>query len=104
MGQHLGHNKMQNMLRNNLEKKGIIAEECKAFHLIAHGPLFPEAKDDWEKHCERRDIVSALEKQLAEDLKSSGYNVLNEVKARNPLDQQLWASVRIAFAGHFLRL
>jgi hypothetical protein len=102
MGQHLGHQPSQNMLRKNLEKKGIKPEVCTAFHLIAHGPLFAEAAPKvMELHKPIRDKVAALEKALAEELKTSGYEVLNTVKCKMPLDAEMFATVRTAFATHF---
>lgn len=103
MGQHLGTNERQNMVRRHLEGRGVSPEACTSFELIAHGPIFEEAKD-WQTHKERRDVVAALEKELAESLKLSGYEVLNEVKSRRALDVRLWATVRGAFAAHFPKL
>jgi hypothetical protein len=103
MGQHLGHQKNQNALRKHLEKQGIVPEECASFHLVAHGPIFPEA-ENMALHLEPRDIVAAMEKALADALKEAGYNVLNTVKCRMCLDQELWETVRWAFAQHFPKL
>ena len=100
MGQHLGHQKTQNALRKHLESRGIEPEQCRAFHFIAHGPLFPEAAD-MEAHAVPRDIVAALEKALADALKSAGYEVMNVVRCRKPLDEELFARVRAAYAAHF---
>ena len=100
MGQHLGNNPHQNMVRRHLESRQVSPEACKSFELIAYGPLFPEATD-WPTHVERRNIVGALEKKLAEALKSAGYDVLNSVRDRHPLDAGRWAEVREAFAAHF---
>lgn len=100
MGQHLGHQKTQNALRKHLEGRGINPERCRAFHLIAHGPLFPQAKD-METHRRPRDIVAALEKALADSLKAAGYEVMNVVHCRKPLDAALFAKVRAAFGAHF---
>ena len=57
-----------------------------------------------EKHKPLRDVVAAMEKQLAEDLSNAGYNVLNVVHCKKPLDIVLWKDVRSAFANHFERL
>ena len=100
MGQHLGSNERQNMVRRHLERRGVAPEACTSFELIAHGPIFEEAQD-WETHKERRDVVAALEKALADGLRLSGYEVLNEVKDRHDLDARLWSVVREAFAAHF---
>ena len=103
MGQHLGTNERQNMVRRHLEERGAPPEKCAAFDLIAHGPIFPEA-GDWETHRGRRDVVAALEKALAEGLAGAGYDVLNTVRDRHVLDEVLWAEVREAFAAHFPQL
>jgi hypothetical protein len=100
MGQHLGHQKNQNALRKYLESNGIEPERCHAFHLIAHGPLFPQAQD-MASHLAPRDIVAALEKALAEALTAAGYDVMNTVYCRKPLDARLFAKVQAAFAAHF---
>lgn len=100
LGQHLSHRREQNALRRNLELLGIVPEQCDAFHLVAHGPLFPEV-GDMEAHRGPRDIVAALEKALADALRGAGYRVLNTVACRKPLDEVLFASVRTAFAADF---
>lgn len=99
MGQHLGFNKNANVLRRRLEKEGVVAEECK-FRMVAHGIILEEA-DNWNDHQERRDVVAALEKSLADTLAGAGYNVLNTVHCRQPLDEILWAMVRAEFARDF---
>jgi hypothetical protein len=103
MGQHLGHQKTQNALRKHLEERGIAPERCRTFHLIAHGPLFPQAKD-MEAHKKPRDIVAALEKALADALEEAGYRVMNTVHCRKLLDAELFAGVRAAFSAHFPEL
>ena len=103
MTQHLGKQKNSNALRRNLLKEGIEAEDCKSFDLIAHGPIFDEVlnigsrHERMEKHKPLRDVVAAMEKQLAEDLSNAGYNVLNVVHCKKPLDIVLWKDVRSAF-------
>lgn len=103
LGQHLGHQKTMNMLRQNIERRGMRPEDCSSFELIAHGPLFPPATD-MDTHREPRDTVAALEKALAESLRAAGYDVLNTVNSRRLPDQRLWAEVRRAFSLHFARL
>ena len=100
MGQHLGNNPQQNMVRRHLEKREVSPEACKSFKLIAYGPLFCEATD-WSTHVERRNVVGALEKALAEALKSAGYDVLNSVRDRHSLDEGLWEEACKEFACHF---
>ena len=103
MGQHLGHQKESNALRKHLERRGVCPEKCIEFQMIAHGPLFPQSAD-MKTHRPPRDTVAALEKALADALGTSGYQVLNTVRCRKPLDGTLWALVRDAFAAHFPRL
>ena len=100
MGQHLGTNDRQNPVRRHLEQRGIPPERCTSFRLIAYGPIFEEARDR-RTHTERRDIVAALERALAESLARSGYDVLNEVRSRKRLDVQRWIETREAFAAYF---
>lgn len=112
MGQHLGRAKTQNALRRTLKKYEIIPENCAQFHFISHGPLYDEIASEigatrdarMAKHLPLRDIVGAMEKALADGLRSAGYDVLNTVNCNWPLDQDLWAPVRSAFAVHFPRL
>jgi len=103
MGQHLGHQKNQNALRKYLENRGIKPERCYAFHLVAHGPLFPQAVD-MNAHKRPRDVVAALEKALADALTQVGYEVMNKVNSRMPLDRRRFAQVRRAFAVAFPNL
>ena len=111
MSQHLGRQKKSNALKRNLlTKVGINAEECELFDLIMHGPIFDEVphigtRDErMEKHKPLRDIVAAMEKQLADDLGAAGYNVLNKVHCKRPLDVVIWKDVRQAFAAQFKHL
>ena len=73
------------------------------FRLLAHGPILDEA-DGMDAHKERRDLVGALEKKLAEDLAARGYEVMNTVNCLKPLDEQMYAEVRAAFASVFREL
>lgn len=99
MGQHLGYSKNSNMLRKHLVERGVDPEEC-TFRLIAHGPIFPEVPDrDMEQHKAARNVVGALEKQLADDLVAAGYDVMNTVNCAWPLDEHQYNPVRAAFAG-----
>ena len=101
MGQHLGFAKNSNMLRRHLNKYGIKPEGC-IFRLIALGPI--EAESDAAtrlEHDERRDVVAALEKALADALRTAGYGVMNTVQCRKPLDVQLFAEIRASFATCF---
>lgn len=104
MAQHLGFAKTSMMLRKHLDAKRIDPKLC-GFRLIAHGPILPEAEDrTWDLHKERRDIVGALERDLCKALAEAGYNVMNVVKSKAPLDSALFRDVRRAFADTFTRL
>ena len=103
MGQHLGNNKKQNALRRQLLKKGVEPEDCDSFELISHGPLFPE-QNDLEAHKQPRDIVAALEKELRDSLFEAGYQVLNIVHCRKPLDEERWFDVHAAFVKYFPKM
>lgn len=105
LGQHLGDNIHQNMLRKHLVQMNIQPESCNTFRLIAHGPIFPEGpKNDMERHKPVRDKIAALEKALAEALSASGYKVLNTVRSRMPIDPERFVQVRVAFSEHFPKL
>jgi hypothetical protein len=99
MGQHLGSAKNSSMLRNHLESRQLVPEQC-TFRLVAHGPILPEA-DDWPTHVERRDQLGAIEKRLADDLGDVGYEVMNTVNCLKPLDEELYAATRDALAPEF---
>jgi hypothetical protein len=99
MGQHLGTTKTSSMLRNHLDGRELAPEQC-TFRLVARGPILEEANDK-HIHYERRDVIGALEKKLAEDLLSAGYDVMNTVHCRKPLDEGLYLEVRAAFAAEF---
>lgn len=112
MGQHLGTMKNQNALRARLKDKGIEAEDCRNFHLVSHGPLYPEvAKAEgldrdtlMALHRPFRDEVGAYERDLALALKEAGYRVLNTVKCKWSGNPARWLEIRAAFAHHFPRL
>ena len=103
MGQHLGKNKRENMLRRHLEESGLCPEECKSFELLAYGPLFSE-KEDMDAHKPLRDKIAALERDLQRALSEVGYKVLNKVRSRTPTDPQLWDQVRQEFTNYFPKL
>lgn len=101
LSHHLGPNEKSNALRKNLEKRKFVAEECRAFRLFACGPIFPESELN---HSHFRDVIAAVEKALADAMHAAGYDMLNEVKSRKPLDQKLWREVAGIFRKHFPRL
>jgi hypothetical protein len=102
MGQHLGFRNESNALRRHLEARGLKPEEC-SFRLVAYGPVLKEGKAK-EEHRPRRDKVGALEKALADTMSAAGYQVLNTVTCKQPLDKAAFGEVREAFAEHFPRL
>jgi hypothetical protein len=118
MGQHLGSAETQNALRKHLRNRNIAPEKCQSFEIVTHGPIYPEvdkpenfSHEDkllrlalMEKHRPLRDIVGAMEKQLALDLKAAGYEVMNTVKWSHDVEPELWKPIRAAFAQHFPRL
>lgn len=112
MGQHLGFVETQNALRKHLRKRGVEPEDCHAFHLISHGPVYPEIdKPEGEdrvaqmaRHMPLRNLVGAMEKALAEELVAAGYDVMNDVKWSHPFDDAVWEDVRKAFSEHFPKL
>lgn len=97
MGQHLGAAKNSSMLRNHLGKREVDPRLC-SFRLIAHGPILAEAVG-MEAHKESRDVIAAMECRLAEDLADVGYEVMNRVTCRKPLDEEKYAEVRAALAA-----
>lgn len=118
MGQHLGSIKNQNALRQHLLKRGIAPEDCEHFDLVAHGPVYAEvAKPDGFSHADKaeraklmelhrpfRNIVGAMEKRLATELRSVGYDVLNIVRWRYEVPESDWVPIKRAFAEDFPKL
>ena len=101
MGQHLGFAQNSNMLRRHLGKFSAEPEQC-SFRLVALGPLEAESKaESRREHDERRDVVAAMEKALAELMAKAGCVVMNDVVSRKPLDAMRFASVRTAFSRAF---
>ena len=70
---------------------------------MAHGPIMKEAVT-LDEHRGPRDIIAALEKALAIAMIEVGYNVINIVNCRMPLDDKLFADVRAAFAAELPKL
>jgi hypothetical protein len=112
MGQHLGTSKNQNALRARLKDQGIEAEHCRAFHFVAHGPLYPEVEQAdgadratlMAKHVRLRDEVGAYERDLEVALRQAGYRLLNRVNCKWPGDPGRWQEIKQAFAVHFPKL
>jgi hypothetical protein len=118
MGQHLGSMKNQSALRGHLIKRGFEPEECEAFNLVAHGPIYAEVvkPQDFDRadkagrlslmklHTPLRDIVGAMEKRLAAELSAAGYDVMNTVKWSHDVSEADWLPIRRAFAEDFPKL
>ena len=102
MGQHLDPKVLGNALLQYLEKYKVPAGDCK-FELFAHGPVFSETHNMCE-HKQPWSKVAGVEKALHDALVSVGYEVMNPVNSRQPLDTGLWDQVRTAFAVHFPKL
>lgn len=92
-----GHSAKLRQVEQYLVKRGIDPTACK-FRFIGHGPILDGAVEGGRKQ------VLALEKQLAEDLKAAAYDVMNTVTSTGPLDAELYAPVRAAFAAEFPNL
>ena len=97
---HLGSNKNNNALRRQLEKRRIDPERC-TFRFHAFGPLF---RNSTANHGQLCDLASGLEKALAEDMRSSGYELLNQVHCRKPIDQRWRQKVLAHFTSSFPKL
>lgn len=117
MGQHLDLRSSASaaMLTRNLKARGIGPEQltrCR-FRLIAVGPILKEGRPkdskapsvaEWTEHHRRRDLVAALERDLAEGLREAGYDVINTVKSRKATDPRKWRTIRRELAAHFPKL
>ena len=99
MSQHLGQNPKSNALRRNLLRVGIEADTCLSFSLTAYGPILPE-QDDMANHSPSRDKMEGLR----DALHGAGYQVLNNVQSRHPIDKGLMKEILTAFAFAFPRL
>ena len=103
MGQHLGYNPHDNVLRRRLVAAGLSPEAC-TFRLVAHGPVGAEETSTAAHHA-RRDVVAAMESHLAQVMAEAGYDVLNHpIACSKPLDAIAFASVRASLAAHFDQL
>lgn len=99
-GQHLGYQDASNALRKHLAARNIVPEHCHSIDFVAYGPIFPE-QADMAAHQAPRDVVAALECKLASALADGGYDVVNQVRSRKPLDDALWQAVREKFRANF---
>jgi len=103
LSQHLGSNRRGNALRRNLMSAGVDVDGCQSFELTCYGPIFPECAD-MDLHRPSRDIMAGLEKGLRNVLHNAGYNLLNEVRSRRPIDELNLAEVVAAFAERYNNL
>jgi hypothetical protein len=117
MGQHLDlrPSAQAAMLTKNLMARGIGPEQlpkCR-FRLVAVGPILEErraidtkapSEAERDEHHRRRDLIAALERDLAEALKTAGYEVINEIRSRKVAEPRMWRSVRKEFAAHFPKM
>jgi hypothetical protein len=97
---HLGANPNNNALQRHLKKHGLRQEDC-SFRFHTFGPLLADSKLG---HGEQCDVVAALEKALADSMTASGYEVLNQVNCRMPLDGPLWKKALSQFTKAFPKL
>jgi hypothetical protein len=102
MGQHVGFNSKNNVLRRTLESRDIDPESC-FFRLVTYGPILPEAANQ-DEHAKSRDRIAAMEKALSLALVEAGYEVMNTVHCRAHLDAAAFGVVRAGFAAHFKSL
>jgi hypothetical protein len=98
---HLGGNKHSNALNRHLREKRIDPQSCQ-FQFHAYGPLLGDRLQ--RTHGELCDVTSGLEKALANAMTEAGYEVINMVHCRTPLDTEAFAALRDAFATHFHKL
>ena len=104
MGQHLGFAANSCMLRRHLVNRSVQPEDC-SFRLVALGPLQAESTASTRaEHDERRDVVAAMEKALAEALSAAGCVVMNSVASRKHLDRSRFEQVLTAFTEAFPQL
>jgi hypothetical protein len=98
---HLGGNKHSNALNRHLSQIRIDPQDCQ-FRFHAYGPLFNDRSE--RTHGELCDVTSGLEKGLANAMTEAGYEVINKVHCRTPLDNEAFATLLAAFAAHFDKL
>tara|TARA_A100000171_G_scaffold40693_1_gene41205 strand:+ start:213 stop:695 length:483 start_codon:yes stop_codon:yes gene_type:complete len=112
LGKHLDFVEPTKGVLLQLQGQGVSLEACDETELVSYGPLFPEVtargaasrEDQIRRHQISRDVLAGLEKQLRDALDQCGYQVLNTVSSRKPVDAALWADVKAAFAKHFPKL
>ncbi|MXZ90248.1 MAG: hypothetical protein F4W95_12340 [Chloroflexi bacterium] len=77
--------------------------QCGEIRMVAVGPIFPATTDKHEFDEQKRKIL-AMERELINDLSTTGYQVINEISKRRVPDPELWQRVRAEFAVHFPKL
>lgn len=92
IGQHLeaGRNAKANALARRLKTAGLVPERCR-FEMVAVGPLFPE-QEDMERHRAFRDQAGALERALADHLRS-GHEVIGHHPRAIACDDKMCADL-----------
>lgn len=102
IGQHLDAslNAKGNALAKQLRAAGVRCDEC-TFEMVAVGPIFPE-QTTWDDHVPFRDRMAAIERAVAEELKSRGYLVLGtHQRASLADDAAVWEQVHSLVAAKF---
>ena len=101
IGQHLDLRRKakSNALARQLKAAGLTPSEC-SFEMLAMGPLFPE-QASMKRHGPVRDTVAALEKELAQFLRSRGYSVLGTHGASARPDAALLRRVLLSIRDEF---
>lgn len=94
IGQHLdpGPNAKGNALGKQLTRAGVKYEEC-SFEMLAIGPIWPE-QDDFDAHKPIRDRMAALERDVADELRRRGYDVLGTHPRAGTPDQVILQRIR----------
>ena len=120
MGQHFHPVNKGNTLYSWLksDKYCVEPESCTSFKLFSYGPLSKEVKPDGSepkdkagkrkalmcRHKPLRDVVGALEKALADNLRKVGYEVMNPVPGKSDTESHDWHEVLAAFKRPFPKL
>lgn len=101
LGDQLGSNDNSNALRKYLEKEGSPPERCRAFELIAYGPI-GEVPADQKGYKAARGKIAALEKALCGALRAAHYAVLHDDPRCNfEFDAEHWDKLKKSFSSHF---
>jgi hypothetical protein len=71
-----------------LTKHGFDVEKC-SFELFAFGPFYPEQKER-ESHRTYRDVLAALERDVADELRKRGYTVVGSHNSKTQSDSEIF--------------